>query len=343
MKNYRINVMNGENEISLCERPLKEPLKHQVLIRVNSCAICTLEQRIYSGVIKRYPFAGGHEVSGTVALVGCEVKNLHTGDKVVIRLQNTCGECYYCRNGHENQCETSFLTSTHESMNGPGGFAEFITVDAKNVFKLRQEVELTQAALIEPLACCIHSVQKADINLGDDVVVIGAGIMGAFHIRLAKLRGARVIACEKDISRLEVARRMGADVLLDSCSGNTVSNVRKLTENRGANVVFCTAAAPFAATESMEMSGKLGRVVLYSSFHPDEPINLNVNKVHSTEVVITGSVNPDVRDFQIACRLFENGMIDLGGLITEVVPMQEIDRAFKLALEPSSYRVIVQY
>ncbi|MFA9380411.1 MAG: zinc-binding dehydrogenase, partial [Acetanaerobacterium sp.] len=311
MQHYKASVLVNEKKIEFRELELKAPLCNQVLVKVDSCAICTLEQRIYSGSMKRYPFAGGHEVSGIVKSVGESVKSIGCGEKVVIRLLNACGECYYCRSGHENQCETAFLAATHDTLSGPGGLAEYLTVDAKNVYRVPDGIDLSHAALTEPLACCVHSVQKADIRLGDDVVVIGIGIMGALHIQLAKLRGARVIACERDETRLDVARRMGADVLIHSEDGITVQTVLDMTEGRGADVVFCTAAAPAAAKESVEMAGKLGRVVLYSSFHPDEPISLNVNKVHSTEVVITGAVNPDVRDFQTACRLLASGLIDV--------------------------------
>lgn len=342
MQHYKASVIVNERTIELRELELKAPLCNQVLVKVDSCAICTLEQRIYGGSMKRYPFAGGHEVSGVVKAVGEGVKHVGGGEKVVIRLLNACGECYYCRSGHENQCETAFIAATHDTLNGPGGLAEYLTVDAKNVYRLPDDMNLCHAALTEPLACCVHSVQKADIRLGDDVVVIGIGIMGALHIQLAKLRGARVIACERDEARLEVARKMGADVLIHSEDVGTVRSVLNLTENRGADVVFCTAATPAAAKESVEMTGKLGRVVLYSSFHPDEPISLNVNKVHSTEVVITGAVNPDVRDFQTACRLLASGLVDVSELITEAVPLQDIDRAFQLAMQPSTYRIVVQ-
>lgn len=342
MEHYQAGVIAGENTVRLLQFPLKTPTGNQVILRVACCAVCTLEQRIYSGVMKRYPFAGGHEVSGVVKAIGPGVKHIKPGEKAVIRLLNACGECYYCRNGHENQCEASFQASTHEGLNGPGGFAEYLTTDAKNVYKLPQEINLEHASLTEPLACCVHSVKKADIQMSEDVVVIGAGTMGVLHIQLAKLRGARVIVCELDEARLDTARRMGADNLICSSREDAVREVLRLTENRGADAVFCTAALPKAAEDSVAMAGKLGRVILYSSFYPAESIPVNINKIHSTEVVITGSVNPDICDFSTACRLLSYGLADVSGLITEIVPLQELDRAFQTALLPSSYRVVVK-
>lgn len=342
MSEYKVSVMTGEKQIEFRSLELKKPGSGQVLVKIDSCAICTLEQRVYNGLMKYYPFAGGHEAAGTVAEVGDGVKGLAVGDKVTIRLLNGCGECHYCRSGHENQCVVSFKASTHEGLNGPGGLAEYMMADAKAVYKLPPDINLAHAALSEPLACCVHSIGKGQIALGDDVVVVGAGIMGAFHIKLAKLRGARVIACEVDKDRLEIARRMGADVLVNSKEQNAVEAVKALTDGRGGDAVFCTAALSSLAAEAIEMTGKLGRTVLYSSFHPKAPIDLDVNNVHYSEMIITGAVNPNIRDFYTATRLLGSGLVDPAELISEQIPFAELDRAFQRAIDPSTYRIIVK-
>ncbi|SDL32914.1 zinc-dependent alcohol dehydrogenase [Natronincola ferrireducens] len=342
MSKYRVGVISGIKEITTHELELKQPQGKQVLIKVDSCAICTLEQRIYDGVMKRYPFAGGHEVAGTVEEVGENVKNVKPGDKVAVRLLTSCGECYYCRSGNENQCEVSFMTTIHEGFGGPGGIAEYMLLDANRVYKMADDIDLAHASLTEPLACCIHSINNASIQLGDDVVVIGVGIMGAFHIQLAKLRGARVIACEVDETRLEVAKKLGADVVINSSKENAIEKVKELTEGRGADAVFCTVALTALAADSIAMTGKLGRVVMYSSFHPDNPIELSVNKVHYSEMIITGAVNPGTSDFLIATKLLSNKLIDVSDLISGIEPFDQVDKAFEKALDPSTYRVIVK-
>lgn len=339
---YKVALLTGEKKVEIVEKELKHPVEKQVLVKVDSCAICTLEQRIYNGVMKRYPFAGGHEVAGTVVETGEAVKSLKKGDKVAARLLTSCGECYFCRSGHENQCVINFIANVHEGVGGPGGFAEYVMMDAEKLYKVADDLELTHAALTEPLACCVHSVNNANIGLGEDVVVIGVGIMGAFHIKLAKLRGARVIACEIDPDRLEVAKKMGADILINSKEVNAVDKVKEITEGRGADVVFCTAAITKLAEDSINMVSKVGRAIMYSSFHPDNPIALSVNKVHSTEMNITGAVNANRKDFLIATRLLSNHMIDPSILITETVPLDKIDYAFQRAIDPRTYRIVVR-
>lgn len=339
---YKVAVLSGERKIDIVEKELKQPQGNQVLVKVEYCAICTLEQRIYAGIMKRYPFAGGHEAAGTVAAVGERVKNVKVGDKVSVRMLTTCGECYFCRNGHENQCVISFKADIHEGVGGPGGFAEYMMLDAKSIYKMADGIDLRYAALSEPLACCVHSVNNANIELGNDVVVIGCGIMGNFHIQLAKLKGARVIACEVDEERLKVARAVGADILINSKETNAIEKIKELTDGRGADVVFCTAAVVQLADDSVHMTAKTGRVVMYSSFPANKPVELDVNAVHSTEMEITGAVNQNLKDFLAATRLLNFGIVDPSHYISEVVPLEKIDYAFGRAIDPKTYRVLVK-
>ena len=342
MDTYKVSVMEDAGEIEFRELEKKQPTGKQVLIKVDSCAICTMEQRVYRGIMKYYPFAGGHEVAGIVEAVGPEEKHIKTGDKVAVRLLTSCGECFYCRNGHENQCEISFIAKTHEGLNGPGGLAEYMLVDGESVYKLSDDVNLEHAALTEPLACVVHSIRRGQIDLGDDVVVAGCGIMGALHIELAKRRGARVICTEVDDERIEIAKSVGADVVINSSKENVVEKVKELTGGRGADVVFCTVPVASVAEDCVNMAGKLGRIVFYTSFHPDKPIEISPSKIHSGEQIITGTVNPSRADFLTSTRLISSHMINFDNLISDRVPLEEIDRAFKEAIDPHTYRIIVK-
>lgn len=342
MSTYRVAVMEDVNKIGFHEVEKRVPEAKQVLVKVDSCAICTLEQRVYNGVMKRYPFAGGHEVAGTVEAVGEKVKGVKVGDKVAARLLNSCGECYYCRNGHENQCTTSFIAETQECAMGPGGLAEYMMMNAADVYKLSDDIDLTHASVTEPLACCIHSIENGQINFGDTVVVIGIGIMGALHIQLAKLKGARVIASELSPERLEVAKKMGADILINSGEVDAVEEVKKLTDGLGADAVFCTVPVAALAKQAVDMTGKLGRTVFYTSFHPDNPIEISPNRIHSTEQIITGTVNPSKKDFLMATRLLSYGSVDVSELISGCYSLDDVDEAFKAAIRPDTYRIVVR-
>ena len=261
--------------------------------------------------------------------------------KVAVRLLNSCGECYYCRNGHENQCVKSFIAKTQECAVGPGGFSEYMMMEAADVYKMAEDIELSHAALSEPLACCVHSIENGKIQLGDDVVVIGVGIMGALHIQLAKLKGARVIACELDEKRLEIAKAMGADILINSGKCDAVEEIKKLTD-LVESLKTPALRDDVIKGQAVEMTGKLGRTVFYTSFHPDKPIEISPNKVHSSEQIITGTVNPQKKDFLIATRLLSLKLVDVSELISDRIPLADIDKALEKAILPDTYRIIVQ-
>ena len=342
MDKYKVSYFSDVGKIEYKELKKRTPNAHQVLVKVEACAICTLEQRVYKGLMKYYPFSGGHEVAGSVEAVGEEVKGVKIGDRVAIRLLNSCGECYYCRNGHENQCLVSFIAKNHEGIYGPGGFAQYMLVEAKDVYKTADDLDYKHAALSEPLACCVHSVKNGMIELGDDVVVIGAGIMGAFHIQLAKLKGARVIALEVDERRLKIAKKLGADITVNTKDIDAVAKVKELTEGRGADVIFSTVSKAKVAEEAVMMAGKLGRVIFYSSIHPDEPITISPNKIHSGEQIITGTVNPNKSDFLIATKLLSNKTVKVENLISGEYGLDDLKEACEKAIMPDTYRIIIR-
>ena len=342
MSTYKVSVMTEPGRFEFRELEKKTPVGKQVLVKVDSCAICTMEQRVYRGIMKYYPFAGGHEVSGVVEAVGEGQKHIAVGDKVAIRLLTSCGECFWCRSGHENQCEINFIAKTHEGLNGPGGLAEYMLVDGEKVYKLSPDADLEYCSLTEPLACVVHSIGNGQIELADNVVVIGCGIMGMLHIQLAKLRGARVIATEIDDERLALAKEIGADITINSAREDVVAKVKELTDGRGADAIFVTVPVSAVAEQSVLMASKLARIVLYTSFHPDDPISISPSKLHSGEQILTGTVNPNRKDFLTASRLLSAGIIDVSKLISDRVPLDEIDRAFAEAVDPHTYRILVK-
>lgn len=342
MEKYKVALFKGLHEFETVE--LEKPVcgADDVLVKVTSCALCTLEQRIYSGLFKRYPYAGGHEVAGIVESTGARVKGVKPGDKVALRLLHSCGECYQCRTGHPNLCVDQYYAQLHEGYSGAGGLAEYLCVPKTHVYKLAEDTDMDRACLAEPLACCIHSVNAANIYFGEDVVVIGAGVMGLLHVQLAKMRGARVIVTDIDSGRLEKAKAVGADVVINPAQEDSVARVKEETEGRGADAVLCTLAISSLAADSIAMAGKEGRVVFYSAFHPDLPVEFSPSQVHSFEQKIIGALNPTPADFTAAARMLSYGLIDVDCIISDKVPMTEIDRAFAEAVDSSTFRIIVK-
>lgn len=329
----------GKVEVIEVEKPTLLP--GEVLVRNRAASLCTVEQRAFNGVLKMdFPFVGGHEVAGEIVELGDGLLNeWNVGEKVITRCFPTCHVCYYCRLGYENQCINGLKYRGRHKYSS--GLCEFMAVPEFQLFKCAEHVPYEQAAISEPIACVLHSIDKGRIDLGDDVVVIGAGIMGLLHVQLAKLRGGNVIVSEPSEERRKLAEKMGADITFDPTEKNAVEFVKSLTDGRGADVVFNTTALTAVWDDAIDMVGKLGRIVAYSSQHPDNPVGVKMGNLHSREYEIIGTVSPAINDFRRAAKLQAMNALQLEDLVSEVVPYTEAQRAFELAVK-GAYRVVIE-
>jgi len=316
----------------------------EALVGVRAVALCTLEQRVFRGAIKApLPFVGGHEVAGQVLALGSEghLSGFQVGDRVAVRLLYHCGACMACRSGQTNLCDHAKHKPVRAGLlPGPGGLVDQVIVPSNMLFSMADSLAFEEASLTEPLACCVHSVNRAQIGLGEDVVVIGGGVMGQFHVMLAKLRGARVLLSDPVKARRELALSHGADRAIDPAE-DPVEAVRAWTNGQGAGAVFNTTAIADAFAQAVLMAGKGGRVIQYSSLHPDVPTPISPQRIHAQEVTITGSVSPVVEDFATANRLLNHGLISCGHLISHTFPFEEGQAAFEAAISPESLRVVI--
>jgi Threonine dehydrogenase and related Zn-dependent dehydrogenases len=317
----------------------------EVLVKVHAVALCTLEQRIFNGEIKMpLPCTGGHEVSGHIEALGPDVnrKVWKEGDRVAVRLLYSCGECEQCRKGRTNLCERSQRKPVRDGLlPGPGGLCDYIIVDSSSLFPISDVLSYSEAALTEPLACVVHSVSRADIHFGDEVVVIGGGIMGQLHAKLSALRGARVILSEIDADRRKMALLGGASVVVDPSEGDVVAQVRELTAGKGADVVFNTIPAASVVPQALEMVAKGGKMVQYSSVHPDVPVLFSPQAVHNNEITILGSISPKVEDFYTANKLLNSRIVDVSPYIESAFPFERGQEAFEAAVRPGAFRIII--
>jgi L-iditol 2-dehydrogenase len=315
----------------------------ELLVRCKTVAVCTTERRIFSGDRPLYPTIGGHEFAGVIEWVDENDPELKPGDYVAIDAVNRCGRCYYCTKGHNNLCVDMYKSrKNYGYILIGGGFAEYVTVLRNQVVKLPKSVNLEDASLIEPLACCIHSIKKAQLSFGDVVAIVGAGTMGAMHVMLAKLMGAKVIISDVDEARLDLVKRVGADVTVNPHMDDPVKVVKDHTGGRGADAVIVAASAKVAGEQGLAMVGRFGRVVLYASLHPSGTLDVDWNHIHYEEITLTGTEGKSSDDFRQAAELLGSGAIDLCPLISKVISLEELPD--ELASKPAGYtqRVVVR-
>lgn len=328
--------------------PLPEPKPDEVLLRVTIAGICTNDVRDYKGSKYTYPRIGGHEYAGIVEKLGSDVdaSYFQPGQKVVNYIIEECGMCYSCKHGAENLCDSAESGRVFYNKNGISGYmgyAQYVCVKARHLYHYSQETSNEEIAFTEPLACVINSINKTNIKMGDDIVIIGGGVMGLLHVLCAKKQGAYVIVSETDSKRREFALQMGADQVIDPIHQNAVEEVKKLTNGRGAQVVYNTTAIPDVAQEAIEMAAKSGTINMFSSMHPNNPILVDAGRLHSQEIKVTGTVSPTEQSFAQAVDCIQKGIIDVKPLIDKVFDYEDIVEAMNYAARPDTYKVMLRF
>ena len=339
----RVGVMAGVHDIKVEDIATPVPGPGEVLVRLRATAICTWEQRSFSGAqANKFPFVGGHEMAGEVAAIGPgTATDLQIGERVSIG-SASCGKCHWCKTGQDRGCKQHYgVVSKYGEAWGPGGFAEYKIQTADGVYRVG-DAPFETAALAEPLSCAMHASRLLNLRVGQDVVVIGAGVMGLMNVVAARQYGCRVIVSEVDPGRLAMAGRLGATELIDASKVDPVARVKELTEGRGAEAVIAAIGHEKANEQGMAMLSDRGRFVLFAAAHPEPAFTFAPNEMHNRETGVFGVISGDKQDFYAATRLIRYGLVDLSPLIDIRYPLEEIGAAHEHAIKPGTYRVIVE-
>jgi 2-desacetyl-2-hydroxyethyl bacteriochlorophyllide A dehydrogenase len=312
----------------------------KIIVKIKYCGICTLEQRLYSGDMKiYYPIVPGHEASGEIVEVGSKVIGDFTpGMRVALDLITRCGQCHFCRTGSSNLCSNRFKPGQQVL----GGFGEYIAVDGSQVFPIADNMTLQEAAFTEPVACCIRSLKKLQVTLGENVLIAGAGPMGILHLQVARSMGARVFVSDPNTKRLEVAKSLGAFAVIDPSKEDLQKIIQSETDGIGVDACVVTSPAQVALSSGLSALAKAGRLNIYTSYLEEMPLPMDANKIHRNESLITGSEGRTEIDFHQAVKLIGYGMIDVNPLISQVVQYENIAEGIEAAMSPDTLRVLLE-
>lgn len=325
--------------VALVQRPRKELWPGAVRVAVQACGICTLEKRIFSGALNLgYPIVAGHEVGGVIVEVGPMVLgDFRPGQRVALDLLTRCGQCHWCRRGHTNRCENRF-----KGRNGMlGGLSQEVVVPAREVFTLPESVPPALATLAEPLADCLHCLARAGLNHQDPVAVVGLGVMGQLHMALLAHLGHAALGVDPLAAKRQLALDLGARQAV--APEQAAQAMQDLSRGYGASSVIVTAPQPPALDLGLNLLGKGGTLVTYSSYGPGERLSLDLNRLHYNEITLTGTEGRTELDFERAVGLLAAGTLDLGPLISRTYHFQEAAQAFAAAQDPELYRVVVTF
>jgi L-iditol 2-dehydrogenase len=318
------------------------PAAGQVKLKVHAAGICGTDLHILKDEFRSVPpVVLGHEIAGEVVALGEGVTGVETGTRVTTETYfSTCGECRYCRTGHENLCLNR--RSIGSAVNG--GFTQYVIVPAANVHPLPASVDYESGALTEPLACVAHAVLNwPTVSPGDVAVIAGPGAIGLLTLQVVKASGATVImlGTDSDAGRMELAQQLGTDYTLNVQQDDPLALIKEITdEGLGADVVYeCSGAGP-AAAQILELVRRRGRYVQIGLF--GKPIAWDLDQLCYKELVATGS-NASVPSAWIkALRLLVTGVVKTAPLITHRYDITEWEAAFATFEDKSGVKTILR-
>ena len=318
-------VLYDKHDIRVEERDIRPPKENEVVVKVAYSGICGTDIHIYHGdegsAEVSPPIVLGHEFSGVVHEIGAAVTNVKPGDHVVIDPNSYCGTCHYCLSAKEHFC--SGMKGVGVSTDG--GFAEYSTVLAKSLCKVPFDMPLDAAAFAEPVACCLHGIELTKIEMGSQVLIIGAGSIGLLMLQLAKLEGASYVrVIEPNANKRALAEKLGADNTF--ASGEEYLAYAKKTEGfRTDRVIECVGKVE-TVNFAIKAATKGAVIMIFGLTPPDATVEIMPFEIFKKELTITASfVNPYTQSK--AVELLAAGKIKANDLIEARIPLEKLSEA----------------
>jgi len=307
---------------------------NDVLIRVKACGICGSDVHGFTGKTGRRipPLIMGHEAAGIVEGLGKNVSGFKKGDRVCFDSTVYCNKCEACRAGLFNRCDKrQVLGVSVPAFKRHGAFAEYVAVPSWIVSKISDEFSFVHAALLEPASIGTHAANRAPISNDDTVVVIGAGTIGLFILQAARLRGAaKVIAVDINEFRLDLAKKLGADKLINPLKSNLSEAVLQETEGKGANVTLEAVGYAKTFADAVSITRMGGHVVAVGNL--EKKAEFDLQQLIAKEHTFTGSYASS-GEFRDCIELIASGKIKVEPLISDVLPLEEGPDAFERLLK----------
>lgn len=338
----RVAMYYNNSDVRLEEMPVPEIGPGELLLKVEASGLCGSDVMEWYR-IQRAPMVLGHEVSGEVVQVGVGVEQYKEGDRLVVTHHVPCNACHWCLSGRHTDCDTLHTTSFD-----PGGFAEYLRIPQINVnrgvFPIPDHVGYDEASITEPLACVYRGQRRANLQPGQNVLVLGSGLAGLIHINLARALGAgRIIATDMVDYRLDAARKLGADVTF-SAMEDVPARLREANNGRLADlVIVCTGALP-ALHQALESVERGGTVLFFAPTAPGVSLPVPINDVFfRNDVTLTTTYAGAPADLATAMDMIASGRVQVGEMISHRLGLAEAGLGFKLTADAGdSLKVIIQ-
>lgn len=314
--------------------------QNNVLIQMTAAGICGSDIGIYHGTnaAATYPRIIGHEIVGRVAETGTSVTTLKPGDRVIVNQVTSCGECYPCRKGRGNVCDSLAVRGVHID----GGYREYITVPESDCYLLPDTLSDTDAVMIEPTTIAIQSCTRAELAKDDMLLLYGAGALGSSILKIARLLCDHIIVADIQDDKLEAAKAAGAKYTINVLKEDLVEKVKEYTHGHGSTVSIDAACVKDSLLLLLKATGNAGRVITMGFSTAATEVNQFL--ITSKELDVRGSRLQN-KMFGKAISLINEGKLDLQGTVSHTYPLTRAQEAFDFidSHDPSIRKVVLTF
>lgn len=336
-------VYAGPGDIRIEDYPMPDPpAAGELLVRIRACGVCGSDVTDWY-MAPRAPLVLGHEPAGDVVAVGEGVTTFAVGDRVAVHHHVPCMVCDVCRHGHYTLCPTFKKTRLY-----PAGMAEYVRIPAqiveRDILKIPDDMPYEIAALVEPIACCVRAMDRAEVGQGDTIVIVGAGFNGVVMAMLAPHWGIHKVALLDRLPvRIDRARSLGFNVF-NVDDADIIDQVKNWAGGVGPHAVMVTASNEKALNMAFDLCGPGGTMMLYATTSPGFNWPLNTNRILFQEISVKGSYSASPHDTRRTLALLKDNLIDAKSLITHRFPITEADKAWHMTKAAGdSLKVMVEF
>jgi L-iditol 2-dehydrogenase len=343
IRGMKAAVMHGDNDLRLEEVATPEANPGEVVVQVKASGICATDVKILAGTSRprTVPMILGHEVAEFVHEMGAGVQGLEVGQRVAVYPIASCGRCFFCKRDRHSLCENEFGLAHGID----GGFAEYVRIPERlvelgGVVPIQDDLAFDLAAMSEPLSCCISAFNSAGASEGDWVTIVGAGPMGLLHLVVARSRGLRVIVVDVVQERLEMAREMGADIVIDGERNDPIEAVRDATRI-GSDLVVAALGVTEVVEKCFPMVRNGGTFNIFGGPPRGASLTIDPRWLHYGEITLTGTFASSLPDFKQALGLIAAGQVDVSPIISHRVGLDGLLDAVQKVQQHQSLKGIV--
>ncbi len=340
-KTMNVAMYYNNNDVRIEQMPVPQINDEELLVKVHASGICGSDVMEWYR-IKKAPRVLGHEIAGGIVKVGKNVHSYTVGDRVFVSHHVPCNTCHFCKKGQHTLCHT-----LHSTNFDPGGFAEYIRIPKINVdrgvFVLPDAMSYDEGVFIEPLACVVRGMHIAQMAAGKTVLILGSGISGLLHIKLAQaMKAKQVIATDIDLFRLEMAKKAGADVAINA-KEDVKKQVKEHTDGMGADLVVTCTGVPAAVTQAIESVTSGGTILFFAPTQPGVDIPFPLFDLWNKGVTMVSTYAGSPKDITEAIELISTKKLAVTDLITHKLPLSKTAEGFKLVAQAhNSVKVIIE-